>query len=448
MKRSPLPSRPPLHGALVAVSAMSLLSVFSSTSHAQEPTPVRQLGQGGTAANPFDLTKDGIVQRQQREVAPGTLAGAQTASTTDEWWSGMSSLAEESMTESNWKFRFGVTAAYEYDTNFAMAAVDERETQIISVSPYGTLTYGEQGSGIDFQLRYAPEFRWFSNSDIEEVINHTLSGMLGINGARSRVSINAAYNHNEGGNVEVGNLVTSDIFTIGSLATYDVTPKTTLGNTLRYTHSEYDAFNSNTVFNTTVFADYAFTPKTRLGISLGYEHVEQDTSLTADAFNISMRASWAITDRMRLNATVGVEDRQFDDGESFTTPVGDLGLSYQISDKSSVQMTVYRRATPSIGQSSTIFYATGIAVSGRVQASDRIGFSLTAGFENSVYESTATGPTNDREDDYFFIRPAVTYTISEHWRMNFYYQFSDNDSTIVNSIFDRSQVGVSVTLSY
>jgi hypothetical protein len=451
MKIKSLPKNLLHHGRLAAYAAFSVL-IWNQAGFAQELTPVRQLGQGGTAANPYDIASDGLVKRQQREISPNALASAQghSSDNVDAWWAGMDDLAVSTMTESNWHFRFGLTAAYEYDTNFAMRAVDEAETQIISVSPYGVLSYGEQGSGIDFQLRYAPEFRWFSNEAIEELVNHTLSTSLGINGARSRISVYANYNHNEGGNIEVGNLVTSDIFTIGSLASYDVSDKTTVGGTLKYSLSEYDAFNSFSVFNTTLFADYAITPKTRLGLSVGYEHVEQDLNLSADAFNASIRASWAATDRIRVDATVGVENREFDGGESFTTPAGDVGIGYNISDKANVRLSAYRRATPSIGAANTMFYSTGVALSGTVQATDKVGLRLVTGFENAQYESTSGvgGVGSDREDDYFFIRPSISYTISSHWSLNLFYQYSDNDSSIAGSIFERSQVGLSITLAY
>lgn len=443
---------PPMKPRWIAL-AVSLMAttLFPYLAKAQELTPVRQLGQGGTAANPYEIAADGQVRRQQRERAPNSIsAAAQPGAPTGEagaWWEGMSSLAEQSMKESLWKFRFGLTVAYEYDDNFTMALVDERETSIISASPYGVLSLGEPGSGVDFQIRYAPEFRWFSDSSIDEIVNHNLSASLGLNGGHSHLTVDTSYTHNEGGNIETGSLVTSDVFTIGSLASYDISSKTTIGGTVRYTISEYDAFNSHDIFTARLFADYAVTPKTRLGLSIGYDHWEQEKNPASDAFNASLRATWAATDKISVNGTIGGEHREFDGGESFTTPVGDLGITYRISDKASLRLSGYRRATPSIGTVGTIFYSTGVALSGSVHATDRIGFTLTTGLENAKYEAT-TGPAINREDDYLFIRPSISYSINSHLSMSFFYQFSTNSSNVAASEFDRNQVGISLTLAY
>jgi|GEM_PF-2126884 len=421
------------------------------TTNAQENTPVRQLGQGGTSANPFEIGSDGEIQRRKRELPQGSISSdsqSSSLSDSDAWWQGMSELAESSINKSNWSFKYGLTASYEFDDNFAMRSTDEQETSIYAVSPFGVLSYGESGSGIDFQLRYAPEFRWFSDSSISNIVNHNISTQLGFNGSKSRVALTGGYTINEGGNVEVGSLVTSNIFDIGLQANYDITPKTSLGMNLKYTDSEFDTFNSFSKSLAVFYADYKVTDKTRLGLSVGYDHIEQDLNPSSDAYNLSLRAAWTITSRMSLNATVGGEYREFEGGEEFAEPVGDIGVSYSLTDKSSLRVSAYRRATHSIGLANSMFYATGIALTANVKATDKLSLSLTTGFENAVYENTAGAGGIDREDDFLFIRPSVSYIISKNWNVNLFYQYSQNESNQINSGFDHNQVGISVTVTY
>jgi hypothetical protein len=432
------------------------LAVLATTSSppnlgAQESTLARQLSQG-TAANPYEIAEDGQARRRNREQAPVSKGmAAKPGAGVDAlkaWWEGMEEVAEASMETNDWAFHYGLTTAFEYDSNFNFAAVDERDTSIISASPYGVLTYGQQGSGLDFQLRYSPEFRWFSDNSISDVINQSLGSQLGFNGSKSRIIASANYSKNESGNVEVGNLVSSDTYNVGILGSYDVSSKTSIGGGLSQSINEYGVFNSFTTTAANLYADYSITPKTRLGLGVGYQHTEQDNNLSADALNANLRVAWAMSQKVGLSGAFGMEKRSFDGGDTINTMVGDLGLTYALSDKSTLRLSAYRRATPSIGQTNALFYATGVAMTASVPATERLMLSLTTGYENATYESTGGPGFTSREDKYLFIRPTLGFNISEHWNMNLFYQFSDNSSSLENSSFNRSSVGTSFTLAY
>lgn len=427
---------------------ISLVAISSNLIQAQEQTPVRQLGQS-TATNPYELALDGQVQRRNREAAPDAIS-ISAAGGEDTWWSGMEDIAQKSMDQSAWAFKFGMTAGWEYDTNFRMSSRgSEDETSVYSVSPYGTLSYGQPGYGLDFQLRYAPEFRWFSEDTINDVINHAVSASLGLNGSHSRVALTASYAKNEGGSVEVGGLVTSDVFNVKLAGSYDISPKTSIGGDIGYNITEYDTFNSFDKLSAGSYIDYAITPKVRLGLGLNYEHLEQDTSLSQDAFSLGLRFNWAMTEKVGITGLLSGEYREIEGGESIATPTFSVGAYYKPTQKITTQLSLYRRATPSIGLSNTIFYATGAALSSSYMVTDRIRIGMSAGYEVSEYEATDTGGVIDREDTYFFVRPTITYTFNSHLSANLFYQYSTNDSsTGPGSSFDRNQIGLYLSLAF
>lgn len=433
------------HSRLCGFVVMALSGSALSVS-AQEPTPVRQLSQS-TAANPYELAADGQAQRQKRDAPSDAIAT--TLEGEEGWWGGMEDVAKQSMDQSNWAFKFGVTAGYEYDSNYRMSQRGlSQETGIFSVSPYGTLTYGQPGHGVDFNIRYAPEYRWFTEESIESVLNHNLSTSIGLNGAHSRISLSANYAKNEGGNIEVGGLVTSDIYGFKLTGNYDLSPKTSLGGYVGYDAYEYAIFNSYEKFTAGAYMDYAVTPKFKLGVGLGYEGVDQDVSVSHDAFSVGLRVNWAITAKTGISGSISGEYREFEGGESITTPTFTLGAYYKPTPKVSTGLSLYRRANPSIGVVNTLMYATGAALSASYNISDRLSFSLSGGYEFTEYESSV-GINNDREDKYLFIRPTIKYIFNSHLSANLFYQYSTNESsTGPASGFDRNQVGLYLSLAF
>jgi hypothetical protein len=433
--------------------ASALVVLALSSAVAQELTPARQLGQS-SATNPYQLNPDGTTGPSSREQLSNAIGvSADTAGDVGAWWQGMEDVAEESVRSGPWAFHYGVTAAWEYDDNFNLSAgsaatrgTQDGETHVFSMSPYGVLTFGEPGHGVDVQIRYSPEFRWFTQENMDDIINHNLSMALGINGARSRMFVNGAYTRNEGGNVEVGNLITADTFTFQLGGSYDVSPKTTIGAAINTTIAEYESFNSFGNYGISTFVDYAITPKTRLGLGVGYDHLQQDNNRDANAVNVNLRLNWAATAKTGVSGSIGVEKREYSGGDSITALIGRFGVYYNPTEKVALQLSAYRNATPSIGTANAMFYSTGVAFTGSFQVATRVSTNLSVGFENAQYESTGGGITS-REDDYFFIRPSLTYFISTHLSTSLFYQFTNNDSTAGND-FDRNQVGVSLTLAY
>lgn len=424
------------------------IALMGSCLQAQEQTPVRQLGQS-TAANPYELALDGQVKRQNREASPDSISSSANGAE-DSWWDGLESVAEKSMDQSDWGFKFGVTAGWEYDSNFKMGARGtEQETSLFSFSPYGTVTYGQPGHGLDFQLRYAPEYRWFTEESVDSILNHAVNATLGLNGAHSRVSLTTSYAKNEGGNVEVGGLVTSDIYGAKLMASYDISPKTSIGGSLGYDVMEYETLNGYEKLTGSFFADYAVTPKVRLGLGLGYDHLEQENSLSHDVFTGGLRFTWAMSAKFGFSGNLSAEYREFEGGESILSPTWSVGAYYKPSPKLSTNLSFYRRASPSIGLSNTLFYSSGAALSITYSLTERIRFGTTAGYEISSYEAADAGRTIDREDRYFFIRPTISYTFNSHLSANLFYQYSTNDSTSgPASCFDRNQVGLYLSLAF
>ncbi len=428
---------------------------------AQEATPARQLGTGSTLLNPGRLDDAGAVKyeryRDSPELPPLPPDPVMAATTTAEgellpWWEGMEEVADHSIRSGSWRHRAGISASWVHDDNFQLAAQGggKRSTQVYAVSPYLQLSKGEPGHGLDFQFQYAPEYSTFSDASIDPILNHSISSSLGLNGARSRVLVNASYNRREGGNVEVGGLVSSDVGSIGLQASYDYSPKTSFGVSLGSSYTSYERFNSFADINLSAHVDYAATAKTRVGFGLGYNLVDQQRSRSQNAVNANLRLNWAASAKLSLSAALGGEFRSFAGGESIVTPNGTIAASYAPTAKLSLQLSLYRRATPSIVLQDSLYYATGGALTAAYNVTARASMTVGFGYELSPYESTVEGVRQDREDRYYFVRTGLSYSLRHNLGLNLFYQWSENDSNSTRAFnqpagFKRSQVGASLS---
>jgi len=449
-----------------AVCLLAGLLAVHQPLNGQSSTPVRAISVDSTQLNPGMLDAQGEARRQHRAgdpLSPSTVSPpapqnthtpAEDSSQLQPWWEGMEGVAEKSMRSSNWQHSSGVGMAWSYDSNFTMATNGSNSaTQMYSVSPFLSMSYGETGHGFDFQFQYAPEYSTFSNQDIDAILNHSLGATLGLNGARSQVIVTVGYNRREGGNVEVGGLVSSDVFNFGISCGYDYSPKTSFGAALSTSYSSYSEFNSFANVGLTAFADYSITAKTRVGFGLGYDLVEQENSRNQNAVNANLRLSWAASTKTSVSATLGGEFRSFQGGDSIVTPNGTLAASYAASERLSLLLSLYRRATTSIVLADSIYYATGSAATASYNLTDRSSLTLGAGYEFAPYEWTDGSNRQTREDEYFFVRTGLTYMLRQNTSLSLFYQLSQNDSNSTRAFnqsagFQRAQAGASLSFTF
>jgi hypothetical protein len=455
----------PIHKPTLLAGSLLLAALAVN---AQNGTPVRSFSVDSTLLNPSELDAQGEARRQPRQsslteaeksaassTAPAaTVAAAESEPLLEPWWEGMEVTAEHSIRSSGWRRRSGVGISWVYDENFALAPRGSNNaTQVYSVSPFLSMSYGEPGHGLDFQFEYSPEYSTFSDPDIDAILNHSLSSSLGLNGARSRVLVSAGYNRREGGNVEVGGLVSADVFNLGLSYSYDYSPKTSFGAALSTSYSYYSEFNSFANVGLSVFADYSLTAKTRVGFGMGYDLVEQQNSRNQNAVNANLRLSWAASSKTSVSASLGGEFRSFEGGDSIATPNGTVAASYAASPKLSLQLSLYRRATTSIVVQDSIYYATGGAATASYNLSGRSSLTLGTGYELAPYQWTDGSSRQTREDKYLFVRSSLSYSLRHDTSLSLFYQWSHNDSNSTRAFnqtagFRRSQMGASLSYSF
>jgi uncharacterized protein (PEP-CTERM system associated) len=106
----------------------------------------------------------------------------------------------------------------------------------------------------------------------------------------------------------------------------------------------------------------------------------------------------------------------------------------------------YRRNQNSILLVDQNSRGTGAAIAVHHDLSTIYHFHLGGGYEFRNYYATQSGVSAPREDDYFFVRAAANWDVTDRINVGLFYQFRQNDSNDPSLSFDDNQVGL--TLAY
>jgi hypothetical protein len=370
------------------------------------------------------------------------------------WMDYETDLATKSLKASHWGMSLKLDTGWDYDDNLGSSASGSSQgANSYYVRPIIGINVGQEQSSLFFKLNYSPEFRYYEDHVSGDAINHYLVTSFSIAGSRSRITGTINASKSDGSAVEGGSHVNSKNVSANISASYDISDKTKVGLELTPDLSSYQSLDSYQRYSGSAFADYAVTAKTRLGLGLTYEHTAVDLGPNQDAYGANIRLGWNSNRKLSINGVFGPQWRYFDgvDGARFNYNLG-LALDYKVTDKTALSANIYRHTTPSVTNVGQSYDSTGVSLGINETFTSRLSASLSAGFEHSSYFSpldTSDSVGNDRSDDYFFIRPRLTYTVSSHLSFTAYYQYSKNSSSGSNSeSFARNQVGVYGTLSY
>ncbi len=233
-------------------------------------------------------------------------------------------------------------------------------------------------------------------------------------------------------------------------ASYDLTGKTFLSGGVAWSVSDYEQYISSQQISGNLFVNYAYGPKLVIGAggSIGTEIVDQPTP-DQTFEQIHLRASYELTGKLVSHASMGIEIRQLGTGQSdYVSPVFDLGIDYTPFDGTTFSLTGSRHITNSASLAGQDFSSTELIASVRQRVLQRFFLSLTGGYQNESYFGTIGSISATREDNYYFIQPAIDVRITRYWYGGAYYLHRKNDSSASNFGFEETQAGIRATFTF
>ncbi len=365
-------------------------------------------------------------------------------------------------------FRLGLRGVY--DDNIFLRSSDRVSDFYFSIEPGVTIGYGDiVGSDQNFvRLDYAPSaFLYADHSEADSLqhvirlegqyhfrrLNLTLTQEIQIldgtnytNGSLSPNSV-PSINLDAGANTSVTTYNTRLSFT------YDLTGKTFLSGSLLHTANEYESslIDSQSIQGNG-YLNYNYSPKLVVGLggTAGYNWVASSTP-DQTFEQINGRFTYQLSGKVSLDASGGVEFRQFDGdagNSTYVSPVYEISASYQPFDGTSLSLSGNRRTQNSAVLLGQDYASTNLSLTARQRFFQRFYLSFALGYQNLSYFNTVDNGSASRDDDYFYLQPALDLTLTRYWTLGVYYLHRENETSATSFGFDDNQFGLRTSLTF
>jgi len=346
-----------------------------------------------------------------------------------------------------------VEARAVYDDNiFLSRPGQEQDDFVFLLTPSLTYRRGDTLAKHDsyFTAGYAASGSVFADHSEENSVDHSFRFDAQKRLGKFAFGVDGKYQRLSGATVELSDRVDRDEAGARLRARYDLSSKTSIEasgawSTVRYREGsleDYDEWVAETCVG------YQVTGRTRVAVGGAIGQLDVAGQQKQDFTRALVKVTTDPRAKLTLDAKAGMEWRDTEAG-SQDTPVFNVTAEYRPTARTSVSGSVYRDVSASGSLEGENVTRTGAAV--RVQ--QKIGRALTAsveaGYEDLEYEATEAGtPESRRDDEYFFVRPSLRYELREGRRLELYYSYRKDDSTINLYDFDASQVGLAFACDF
>jgi hypothetical protein len=366
-------------------------------------------------------------------------------------------------TPRRFQYQLSATLRGVYDDNIFIRSFDQESDFYFAIEPSIYLGFGTGESDTSLSFVYRPSLFLFVDHSDENTIQHllrlqaahrfshlalTLAQDVSILDGSDLNSLSDPTGHHA--NIDVGGRTKHQIYNTSLGASYDLTGKLYLSAGGAFTADHYQDHISSDTISGNLFLNYNYSEKLTVGLggTGGFNSTEQSGSdQTFEQANL--RLSYNVTAKINCNASVGVEFRQFESSsDNKVTPVYELAASYQPFDGTSLTLSGSRRNENSATLFGQDYSETSIDFAISQRFLQRCTLTFAVGYINSDYFSAVEGVSATRNDDYFYIQPAIDVKITRYWAMGGYYMHRESSSSLDLFSFNDNQFGVRATLTF
>jgi hypothetical protein len=235
---------------------------------------------------------------------------------------------------------------------------------------------------------------------------------------------------------------------MGLTAHYNFGEKTSWDVSGDYSRSDFAGLISSSQFEGNVYFDYQYSPKTQVGIGggAGYMIVPGAPGQLSEQGNL--RATYQATGKLTLISQAGLELQELGGGGGdVITPVFILEAAWDPRAGTNVSLTARRSIYASAILNNQNYTATSLDFSIRQRITDYVNVSLATGYVNTEYTATAANVDAVREDNYFYVRPAVEWKALSWLSVGIFYEYSEDISQggqAANFARDRGGVDIAI----
>lgn len=333
-----------------------------------------------------------------------------------------------------------------YDDNIFLEPDNEESDLILTATLGVQAEFGSAERGVS--AGYALSGFLFTDHSENNSLNHDLWATAHRQFSKTRVAGAVRYQHLSGSDRDAGGYTERDSLTASLDFGHELSGKTNLHGGVHHTSTFYDAFNDSADTNARFGADYAVTGKTRLGAEgvVGYLAGQSGVDQTYEQANATL--SYGATGKLTFTGSAGWEWRQGDGGGDSDGFVYSLGLFYQPRETTTVSLRGSRHTFASALFDDVTRRSTNVELGLSQKIYSRFALSVAAGYEHSEYQGSNRFGAG-REDDYFYVRPSLSFGITSRVWSTFFYEYRHNDSSsVAGQSFENNRVGAQVGITF
>jgi hypothetical protein len=224
---------------------------------------------------------------------------------------------------------------------------------------------------------------------------------------------------------------------------YELSEKTTLGLDLANNIADYAApLVDSTDRSANLYMDYQVLPKVKMGVSggIGYLQVEGNAANhnpNSVVYNGRVRLDWKATEKVSIIGRVGL--------------AFDVEANWRAAERTQLALKGSRGRRVSNAFGAQQNEETSIGLSLRQGLLDAVSLTVDGGYTLAHYEvatSAVAVAGAVRDDQYVFVKPALSYRFLERAQASIYYQYRRNDANLISNANDFYNNQIGLELSY
>jgi hypothetical protein len=352
-----------------------------------------------------------------------------------------------------------------YDSNLTLAPEREEEDFVWRISPGVTFGVGqfrgEKGNYVT--LDYTMTGSIYTKYSDYNSLDHDVALRAGWKTAKFTADLLQSYTTSHGKQVELGAFVDQELFLTELRTRYDVSEKTfaELNGRQSLVASEAiirngpnDELSDVNEWAVEGWFNYKFSEKVTLGAgpTVGWrdihDHAKPDNVDEIDSPNqtfeqLLVKGTYYLSDKLAFMGASGLQFSQFQgDDDEGPNLVLEAGGTWKAQQNTQLSFNIYRRDQVSYSVVSENYFATGFRLTMQHQFREKYFFTLQGGYENYDYYGTAGPGETDRNDDYFWLSPVLSFQVDDHTLVGVFYQFRDRESDDGGFDFVNHQAGM------
>jgi hypothetical protein len=350
----------------------------------------------------------------------------------------------------NWSFKPHLSIGDYYDGNIFLKSQNEQSDFITRIAPGFTMRLGDTDSMFYLVGDYTAGFNYYAEHSNESTLDNDGRVQAQWSLPKTTIGLTMDVSSDTGQSVDITDRVRQELYFIGLTGHYDLSDKTSWDLSTDYTRSDYNGLISSQQPEAQAFFNYQYSPKTQIGVGAGAGLLIVPGTPKQTFEDGDVRATYRATGKLTLIAEGGMQFRQYGDGEGGSlTPVFILEGAWTPQTGTTLDLTARRSIYASAILNDQDYTATELDLTVTQRITDYVDVSLAGGYVNTNYTATATNVTATREDNYYYIRPAVEWKALSWLSVGIFYEYSQDLSQggTANS-FTRDRGGVDMAILF